>query len=62
MLLFKIIISILAFIGFFNHELAWRMGEGWKYKNVEPRESYLKASRIGAIAVLIIVWLFFPNG
>jgi hypothetical protein len=38
------------------------MGEGWKYKNVEPSESYLKASRIGAIAVLIIVWLFFPNG
>lgn len=58
---FKIIISIFLLIGIINPQLAWKMSEGWKYKNVEPSRAYLVMGRIFSIIALLIVWVLFPN-
>ena len=53
---------ISGLLSIISPETAWYLSEGWRYKNLEPSEEYLRASRIwgliGVIAgVLIFVWL-----
>ncbi len=43
-------------------EKVWYLSEGWRYKNLEPSEQYLRASRIGGfvgliIGVIILIWI-----
>lgn len=61
LIFFKIIISTVLVIGIINPQMAWRITEGWKYKNVEPSAVYLFINRIAAIFGLIIIWFVFPN-
>ncbi|MBI9049573.1 MAG: hypothetical protein JEZ00_09145 [Anaerolineaceae bacterium] len=39
-------------------EFIWRWTEGWKFKNVEPSELFLKTVRVNGIVVIISA-LFF---
>lgn len=57
----KIIFSIFALVGIINSKFAWKMSEGWKYKDVEPSEIYLIMSRVMAIITLLVIWFAFPN-
>ena len=57
MIFFKIIISILLIIGIVNPKMAWKMSEGWKFKeDIEPSITYLIVNVIGSIVVLFIIW------
>ena len=57
MIFFKIIISILLIIGIVNPKMAWKMSEGWKFKEeIEPSITYLIVNVIGSIVVLFIIW------
>ncbi|HHV34481.1 MAG TPA: histidine kinase [Syntrophomonadaceae bacterium] len=62
MILFKIFMSTIACIGIINPKHAWKMGGGWKQKNVEPSENYFKTTRVVSAALLLFIWLIFPNG
>ena len=37
----KILLILLLIINIINPKIAWKIGEGWKYKNVEPSDAYL---------------------
>ena len=37
----KVIVGIFLIINTINPKLIWRITEGWRYKNVEPSDSYL---------------------
>ncbi len=52
----RIIISIFLIINIINPRLGWKIGEGWKYENVEPSDSYLYFSRIISGLALFLVW------
>ena len=53
----KIIISIFLIINIINPSLGWKIGEGWKYKNVEPSDDYLFFTRIISGFLLFLVWV-----
>ncbi|MDI9215817.1 histidine kinase [Clostridium tertium] len=48
-------------INIFNPRLSWKMSEGWKYKDVEPSDSYLIVNRISSVIILVIIWFTVPN-
>ena len=50
----KILLILLLIVNIINPKIAWKIGEGWKYKNVEPSDAYLYYTR----AVSIIILLF----
>lgn len=57
MTFFKIILSILLIIGIVNPKLAWKMSEGWKFKEeIEPSITYLVVNVIGSIIILLVIW------
>jgi hypothetical protein len=58
---FKIIISILLLIGIVSPKIAWKITEGWKYKNAEPSTFYLIMGRIVSIFMLMVIWFAIPN-
>lgn len=53
----KIIINIFLIINIINPSLGWKIGEGWKYKNVEPSDDYLFFTRIISGFLLFLVWV-----
>ncbi|MFA5523616.1 MAG: DUF6199 family natural product biosynthesis protein [Tissierellales bacterium] len=57
MIFIRIVASIFLIIGIINPRLAWKMTEGWKFKDVEPSDAYLIMTRIISIVILVIVWL-----
>jgi hypothetical protein len=61
MVFFKVIISIILLIGIISPKLAWKISEGWKYKNAEPSTFYLVMGRIVSIILLVVVWFALPN-
>lgn len=57
MTFFKIILSILLIIGIFNPKMAWKMSEGWKFKDdIEPSVTYIIVNIIGSIIILLVMW------
>ena len=57
MIFFKIILSVLLIIGIFNPRKAWKMSEGWKFKeDIEPSATYIVVNVIGSIVILIVMW------
>lgn len=61
LILFKIVISIFLLIGIISPETAWKISEGWKFRNVEPSTAYLVFGRIMSIVILVVIWFIFPN-
>lgn len=61
LILFKILMSILLLIGIISPETAWKMSEGWKFRNAEPSTAYLVFGRIMSIIILVIIWLVIPS-
>lgn len=59
--LVKLIFSVFCLIGIINPELSWKMSEGWKFKDAEPSEMYLFATRAASVIILIFIWLVFPR-
>ncbi len=55
----RIIISIFLIINIIKPEIGWKIGEGWKYKNVEPSWEYLFFTRIISGLLLFLVWFVF---
>lgn len=54
--LFKFIVSIPIVIAIIKPEFAWKMAEGWKFKDAEPSEIYLIMTRVMSVITLIILW------
>ena len=55
LMIFGGVISIIS--GLFSTlapEAAWRMSEGWKYKNVEPSEMNLLMYRLGGVFTMLV--------
>lgn len=61
MLFVKLVFSVILIIGIINPKAAWKVSEGWKFKNVEPSETYLMLNRIASVIFLIILWAAIPN-
>ena len=58
--LVKFIISLLLIVSIISPRLAWRMSEGWKFKNAEPSDIYLIMTRISSVIGLAILWFVIP--
>jgi len=56
----KVIASIFLVIGIINPKIAWKISEGWKFKNVEPSEVYLLFNRIMSVVILVVIWFVIP--
>lgn len=61
LILFKIFMSILLLIGIISPKTAWKISEGWKFRNVEPSTAYLVVNRIMATVIFIVIWFVMPN-
>lgn len=61
MVLFKILFSVILLIGIINPKMAWKISEGWKYKNVEPSTAYLVVNRVVSIVMLVVIWFVIPG-
>ncbi|ASW42887.1 DUF6199 family natural product biosynthesis protein [Clostridium isatidis] len=61
MVFIKIIISIFLIIDLINPRFGWKLSEGWKYKDLEPSESYLFWSRVKSLLILIIIWFLLSE-
>lgn len=57
MILFKLIFTVISLIGIIRPDIMWVLSEGWKYKDVEPSETYLILSRVLSVIALILVWV-----
>lgn len=59
--LLLIIATISSIIAVFNPRLAWKLREGWKFKNARPQpsDSYLLFTRIGGILGTIVCFIVF---
>jgi len=53
----KVIVGIFLIINTINPKLIWRITEGWRYKNVEPSDSYLYFSRLISLTILLLFLL-----
>ena len=49
----------LSLISIFNPRLSWKIQKGWKFKNAEPSDAYLLATRIGGIIGTIVCFYVF---
>ncbi len=58
---FKLIVTIFLVIGIIRPEILWYLSEGWKFRDVEPSETYLILTRISLVFTLIVIWIFIPN-
>lgn len=43
----------LGLLNLLDPRTAWKIGEGWKYKDAEPSDGYLFAQRIGGFVCII---------
>ncbi|MEM9926719.1 MAG: DUF6199 family natural product biosynthesis protein [Cyanobacteria bacterium P01_D01_bin.50] len=58
--LLLIFFIILCLVTVFNPPLAWKLKEGWKFKNAQPSDLYLLSTRIGGIiGVIMFTFTFF---
>ena len=53
----EILIGIILIINIINPKIMWKIGEGWKYKNVEPSDAYLYFSRVISVIILLLFLL-----
>ncbi|GGI11530.1 DUF6199 family natural product biosynthesis protein [Gottfriedia solisilvae] len=58
-ILFPILFIIWGVIGVLFPRIWWYVGEGWKFKNVEPSSAALIMARIGGILALIVGYFLY---
>jgi len=57
-MLIGLVLVVAGICNIIDPYLAWKMGEGWQYKNVEPSDEALQWTRIGG-GIMIAVGLYF---
>ena len=56
-----ILIMLAGILTMFFPRVAWKLSEGWKYKNMEPSNGALVAQRIvgGIVAIFAVIFIVF---